>query len=380
MGGKVDGTTEHKSDNVADKSEILDEILASQAASQCRDHFGYEDFDIKRVKPGYPQGCPIVGCATPLVRIPYGKRSARLFCPEHGVRLHSDTFVYWNGPAKNARHVASRRNFPIRADLLSKIALDSNQKAETHRLGSEMSEDALSWNVFAALAEAHKLREVVSFLTDRSVEEEPSLYLWGQLVDVTGERQAHFEPLSAVRKSLENGIGKFKTEPDIMLVVDAELVICIEAKFGSGNPLARSSTVRLGDKPTDREGLLSRYLDGSSAPTRNIVDRQRIGDVFHSQLFRNVVFASEMANGRDWRVVNLSSRTQWESNKRSRYSSYEDPAEHVQSYLREDVRDRFTYRTWEDLHKSLIVRDSELKELDGYMRSKSAHFRRAFVL
>jgi len=43
--------------------------------------------------------------------------------------------------------------FIVRCDLAREVALGSAQKAESHRLRYEMSEDALSWNVFVSLAE-----------------------------------------------------------------------------------------------------------------------------------------------------------------------------------------------------------------------------------
>ena len=372
--------TEHETEIADVESKGSEESRPFEGVSQCRDSFGHRDFDSDRVTPGYRDGCPVKACSTSLSRIPFGKRSPALFCPKHGIRLHSDTFVYWNGPDKEARNTAALRNFQVRPDLAVRIALNSKHKAETHRLSFEMSEDALSWNVFVALAEARKLRDVVTFLTGYNVEKEPSLYLWGRLVDLTEARSQGFEPLDRVRATLEKDIRRFNTEPDIMLVFDTKLIVCIEAKFGSGNPLAYESTVQPGDKPTGRQALISRYLVGAGKTTQGIIDRRQIGEVFNSQLFRNVVFASEMADGADWHVVNLVSKTQWSTDKKSKHSSYDDPATRVQRYLREDVRDRFTYRTWEDLYSSVIKPDIQLKGLDDYMRSKSAHFRRAFAL
>jgi hypothetical protein len=341
------------------------------------DSFGHPDFTIDRVKPGYPDGCPVIGCSTGLIEISYGKRSVAPFCPTHGIRLHSDTFVYWNGSGDVGRQRARRRNCQIQHHLFSEVA---KGKVESHRLGYEMSEDALSWNVFVALAEAKRLRDAVSFLTGRSIEDEPRLYLWRQLIDLAGGGPGRFAPLDAVRARLEKGISKFLTEPDIMLVVGEKLIICIEAKFGSGNPLAHESKARVGDKPTDRDGLLSRYLDGAGAATQAMIDRQGIGDEFHSQLFRNVIFASEMAGRGDWHVVNLVSKTQWDVGKNSSRCSYGDPEPLVRAYLREDVRNRFTYRTWESLHESLVKSAGGLEQLDEYMWTKSAHFRPALTL
>src|SRR3954454_1151135 len=77
-------------------------------------------------------------------------------CPEHALRLHTATFAYWNGPDRELD--ARRRNFIVRDDLVRSIALRKGMKVESHRLGYEMSEDALSWNVFVSLAEARRLR------------------------------------------------------------------------------------------------------------------------------------------------------------------------------------------------------------------------------
>jgi hypothetical protein len=85
---------------------------------------------------------------------------------------------------------------------------------------------------------ASKLKDAGEWLTGRSLSGEPELYLWGQRIDVKGRERGMYEPLRRVRAALESGIARFGTEPDIMLVVKGEMVICIEAKFGSGNPLA----------------------------------------------------------------------------------------------------------------------------------------------
>jgi hypothetical protein len=346
--------------------------------SDCLQHFGYEDFDFNRVERGYPTVCPIAGCSTKLVDVPH-RRGTRPFCPTHGIRLHSKTFVYWNGIHR--QDDARLRNFRVRADLAGEIALRSVEKAESHRLGYEMSEDALSWNVFVSLAEARKLRQAVRFLTGRNVDAEPDLYLWGNLIDVQrGRRPMCFKPLGAVRERLERDIKRFKTEPDVMLVLDRRLLVCIEVKFGSGNPLAHEEPAESGQKPTDHAGLLNRYFDQATSETKRIIDRDAIGEVFHSQLFRNVVFASEMADGSDWHVVNLVSKTQWDRRKDSKGYSFVNPELYVRSYLHENYRQCFSFSTWEDLHRELVEGDPDLGALHAYLCSKSAHYRRAFDL
>lgn len=346
-------------------------------SSACFQHFGHEDFDAGRVQSQYPAICPIAACSAKPIGIQDG-RGERPFCPVHGIRLHSNTFVYWNGTHRKSE--ARLRNFRIRPDLARAIALGSVEKAESHRLGYEMSEDALSWNVFVGLAEAGKLRQAAQFLTAREVRTDPDLYLWGELVDVKGVKRARFGALDVVRARLEHDVRKFKTEPDVMLVVEGQLVVCIEAKFSSGNPLAYEGVVEAGQKPTDREGLLHRYFDRSRAETQRSIDRDGMVGVLHSQLFRNVVFASDMANGCEWHVVNLVSTTQWKYGKDSGRYSFTNPESEVQSYLRQDRKQCFTFRAWEDLYKTVIHDVPDLAQLDAYVRSKSARYRPAFEL
>ena len=52
-------------------------------------------------------------------------------------------------------------------------------KYESHRLGSENSEDALSWNVFRSLQEGGQLARVAGMITGEFLSYEPFLYLWG---------------------------------------------------------------------------------------------------------------------------------------------------------------------------------------------------------
>jgi hypothetical protein len=119
-----------------------------------------------------------------------------------------------------------------------------------------------------------------------------------------------------------------------------------------------------------------------SEATKRLIQREAIGENFHSQLFRNVVFASEMANGgADWHVVNLVSSTQIRPNPKGlkRYS-FANPEAAVRCYLAPEHQERFTYRTWEALHSAVIKGSLDLRSVHQYMCSKSAHYRRAFEL
>ena len=353
--------------------------------SRCDSIFGFTDFDHDRVNAVPIAACPVRGCATKLTEVAYGRKTdkygnpkTKLWCSEHGIRLHSNTFVYWNGPE---RHNTSKlRNFIVAKDLAEEVALKSGAKAESHRLGYEMSEDALSWNVFVSLAVVGKLKDAASFLTGRDVTTEPELYLWGRRIDVLGRDRGRFEPLWDVRERLEKDIHTFNTEPDVMLVVADEIAICIEAKFASGNSLASEHEVRVGEKPIARSDLFERYLqDSTKASTRAAIRPNPGQSTLHSQLFRNLVFASEMAP-RDWHVVNLVSRTQHALGTDNPRSSFANPTSEILSCLSSDSQSRFTYRTWEELYVKLVKDTVELSDLAHYMRTKSAHYRPAFNL
>lgn len=350
--------------------EIYDEPLA------------FTDFDLSRVSNDNYELCPVKGCSEQLKKVPFGRRKdgserKKLWCPRHHIRLHSGTFVYWHEiPGLPDPRL---RNFIVERKLANAIALKAGSKAESHRLGYEMSEDALTWNVFVSLSVAGRLRDTVKLLTDRSVSREPKLFLWGQLIDPKQGLREVYNGLQEVHGYIEKGITRFWTEPDVMLIVDGEMIICIEAKFRSGNPMSHDPTNdRPGEKPTTRAGLISRYLGNSRKDkTKRAIVRASMDDQIHSQLFRNVVFASEMAE-KDWHVVNLvSSSFQGIDNRRY---SFGNPTAHVQSYLSSEYKHCFTYRTWECLYQALVRDNATLAPLGVYLRGKSAHYQKAFDL
>jgi hypothetical protein len=351
----------------------------ASTVSDCKLAFGYADFDAARVAAKLRNVCPVDNCSTTLIPVPYRKKSAP-WCPTHGIRLHPKTFVYWNG--FNHKTEAVLRNFIVREDLVESIVLVRGAKAESDRLGSEMSEDALTWNVFVRLAETNGLRAAAEHLTGRTLSTEPDLYLWGQRIDLSSAVRGVYAPLIQVRDCLETTIRGFRTEPDIMLVAQGEMIVCIEAKFGSGNTLAHGISEEDKDqqKPTSRQGLLTRYLGGNtSQQTRTMIQQDKIGSVFHSQLFRNIVFAAEMAGPIPWHVVNLVSSTQ-RPVREKRHVSFDDPTSTVRAYLQPSQHERFTWRTWENLYAARIRDKPELMKLGLYMRGKSAHYRPAFKL
>jgi len=358
--------------------------------SDCVESYTYHDFDVGQIPH---QKCPIKGCTNPSATAPYRKIHELPYCVRHGIRLHlrnknRPTFVYLNGDRKEDHIKARLRNFIFHKQYVEKHVLRNQTKAETQRLGYENSEDAVSWNVFVGIMMAGALSHAMSWLAGRKIDGEPELYLWGSHIDLDNNLHDFYPPLCQARESIEPDIRRFQTEPDVMLIVPKKFLMCIEVKFTSGNTLAQIEKEKesSGQKPKSVEGILERYFirnkfwkNGSRYIHPNDINHKK----FHGQLFRNIVFASGMAEkfDGDWQVANLVSSTQWQKFKNKRASTmYEDLSEAVRCYLTDQYKQRFTFRTWECLFAHVIKDNSSLHDVAKYMKGKSAFFKPAFVL
>jgi hypothetical protein len=262
--------------------------------------------------------------------------------------------------------------------------LNNLHKAEKHRLGYELSEDAVTWNVFVALARQEMLSKTMSWLAGRKIECEPELYLWGCRVDVHGDKFLPYPLLKDARHVIEPDIKRFPTEPDVMLIVPGKFVMLIEAKFTSGNTLAqKEETPTVGEKPKHIKGLLDRYIYRNAFwDHKGCIIPERIGSRFHSQLFRNIIFAAGMAEkvGDGWQVVNLVRSTGNARLRSVQNIDFGDPTDAVRCYLMEDYKERFTFRTWEGLYASIVKGEPKLEALANYLKGKSTFLKPAFNL
>jgi len=357
--------------------------------SDCSDSYTHYNFDVNRLSQCQ---CPIKGCTNELLTVPYRKIYKLPYCVKHGIRLHlrsknSPTFVYFNGDRKEDHIKARLRNFVFYKQYVKKHVLESPSKAETWRLGYENSEDAVSWNVFVGIMKAGALSRTMSWLAGRKIDGEPEIYLWGSHIDLNNNRHVFRPELIQARDTIEKGIQGFWTEPDVMLIVPKKFVMCIEVKFTSGNTLAQIEEEKeiAGQKPKSVKGIIQRYFtrntfwkDGSRYIQPNDINHKK----FHGQLFRNIVFASGMAEkfDGDWQVVNLVSSTQWNKRASTMDADYENPSDAVRCYLMDQYKQRFTFQTWEELFAHVIKENDSLQDVAEYMKGKSAFFKQAFAL
>ncbi len=181
-----------------------------------------------------------------------------------------------------------RKNAIVSPDLLATRVIGHPFKYESHRLGSERSEDMLTWNVFRSLQEAGCLGRLAGAITGDPCTAEPFLYLWG--ICLSDDAFDPMELLIAARKRFESTlpVDRPYTEPDIMLHLPGRYLILIEAKFTSPNTIYARGPRKDAQSLTLDE-LLEIYHD----PSLQILDyaKAKTAAQVHYQLWRNMTFS-----------------------------------------------------------------------------------------
>ena len=330
--------------------------------------------------------CPVKGCQSRIIHevltSKSGKKSDRFHCPEHGLEIRGSTFIYYNGDTVAEKQQAKLRNvLPELRDYTGKWILGNKHKAESHRLGYENSEDALTLNIFGWLHLNKKLPSLYEYLTGNIARHDQlKLYLWGLEIDFVGSQPELWTPLQKVRSRLERDVRRFKTEPDIMILGPADLV-CIEAKFTSGNPICVDEQEKAGEKPRSKERLVKKYITANDLWQKRVLEPEDIvNGKLHSQLLRMIVFTSTMAQlhnpDLNWRVINLVSATQWKLHRAHQYGyDFQDPT----PFIPMKVRDRFRFFYWEQLFDDILKEQKGFEKLASYTKTKTANLQPAFT-
>lgn len=343
--------------------------------STCTISFFRNDLQKSRL----PFRCPIKDCHSHTFKVPFQKYQVP-FCPEHGLRIHRNGFVYYNGTSTAALALATKRNLMFYGDYYIGNLLSNGHKMESGRLCYENSEDAVTFNVFTELLrDKDSLRRLVAHITNLKIDRDVELYLWGGRIDLNNNIFEPYKPLGHVRDCLERDIKRFKTEPDIMLVVPGKVIVCIEAKFGSKNPVAKDMLEEHGEKPKDVNRLLNRYYKGSPLMEGILVNPDSMPKPLHEQIFRNIVFCASMAKEADikeWYVANL--RNQHLMNMRRGKPEGMPIKRNVISMLQPTHKHRFTHLTWEDIYDLAVKNNNNLSNLAWYLKNKSLSCSRAF--
>ena len=281
-------------------------------------------------------------------------------CPEHGIRCNaSGTFSYGD----------PKHNIIVDREIFGKRIIGHPDKYESGRLGSEKSEDALSWNVFRSFQQAGCLGKLAVEVFGLPTDVEPELFLWG--INLNDDSYSFWDLLIKARTRFESNLPVERplTEPDIALHVPGQYLALIEAKFTSENGVY---VVGRREKPHDltAEELLGLYFD----PSLELLD---VGKAIrrphvHYQLWRNMVFAEWMAGqGRE------PSKAYHFNLVRAGHDK--DSAKEFHGIVSEGFKERFRQVTWEDIYEQAATERQKLDRLCKYMLAKTASLQKAFT-
>ena len=308
--------------------------------------------DLDRVR------CYVRGCQHFLRR---PTRQARgEICPDHGIYCHNSRY----GATYSYRDV--RRNIIASPDLFAQRIVGHPFKYESHRLGSENSEDALSWNVFRSLQEAGVLAAVARLMTGEDHPQEPDLYLWG--IRISDESFEPWDLLIAARERFETNLPVKRplTEPDIALHLPGKYLVLIEAKFTSPNPYYERGPRKDAQSLTLDE-LLGIYRDDSL----RILDyaKAALADRVPYQLWRNMVFA-------EWMAQSESAQTRAYHVNLMRAQAVETTSPKFLGLIRTSATQHFQQVAWESFGRQVTKRQEVLHQ---YLLTKTCHLSRAFT-
>jgi len=327
--------------------------------------YGWRDFDpevVKGIADQYPEH---------LVKHPDGGMTCPLI-GHQGEWLNWQEGNYAKGTAPHGSPEATFRvtptyilsdaldNFIVGRDLISEAMNGSWGKAETYRLGSENSEDALTFNVFRALQVAGRLGIVALLATGSAPKQEPELFLWGRRINGDASTD-QWDDLARVRLKVEPR-HRQQTEPDACLYVHGWGWVLIEAKFAHG--------IKTSPNAESMERWLRLYPNFASA----IFNLEEIVDVppdnFAEQILRNMVFAHLIrGDGEEAAVISLGRE--------------KDPtpiAKWLDRCVDLDCPVGFSVNSWEGIYRALPADDAALDDLRSYFENKSYSLRSAFAL
>jgi hypothetical protein len=304
--------------------------------------------------------CYVLGCPNILETPTRGGRGD--VCPEHGIRCH------FSAAGATYSYRDPRRNMIASPQLFADRIINHPFKFESHRMGLEKSEDAVSWNVFRSLAESNGLAKIASLITGLPNDEEPALYLWG--IRISGDDFTPWDLLIEARKRFENNlpVDRPLTEPDIALHLPGKYLILVEAKFTSPNSFYERGP-RQNRSSLTLDELLGIYHDRRLAILS--IERARSALRVPYQLWRNMVFAEWMAT--------LDSPTTRAYHVNLVREGYEAKTElEFRELVRPECQDRFHRLTWEGIYAASI--GPQHRQLRQYIETKTAGLKQAFAV
>jgi hypothetical protein len=284
-------------------------------------------------------------------------------CSTHGIRCHYSSY------GATYSYADVRNNAIVAPGLLATRVVGHPFKFESHRLGSERSEDMLTWNVFRSLQEAGCLSRLARAITGDTCTVEPFLYLWG--ICLTDDALDPWNLLIAARERFEANLPVERplTEPDIALHLPGRYLILIEAKFTSAN-MTYARGPRKDAQSLTLDELLGIYHD----PDLDILDyrQAQAASHVHYQLWRNMVFAQWMARQDHSKTRAFHVNLVREGYERLSVAQF-------RTMVKPEFEDRFRRLTWENIYR-FFSGTPALVGMLSYLETKTAGLVRAFNL
>jgi hypothetical protein len=291
-------------------------------------------------------------------------------CKAHGIYCHL------SGSNRTFTYRDFRRNLIVSPELFARKVRGNPHKVESHRFGYLNSEDAVSWNCFRSLQDAGVLHLIAQWVTGEPVTKEPFLWLWG--LSSSDDRFRPWPLLTAARQRFEIGrlpVTRPLSEPDISLLIPGELLLIIEAKLLSPNPVVYRDQPRKTPQSLTLEELINLYHD----PALRIpdCDKLRSAERAWSQLHRYLILA-------EWMAQRDSPHTRAYLANLVRAGQEHESTSDFRQFLRPEYADRFARLTWEAIFTLSGQYWRRLTRLHEYMLTKpvavGGHFVPAFQL
>ena len=325
------------------------------------DPLGVFDLDpVVQVDPGPPLKikCFVQGCEEYL--FPPSRDYRGTLCRYHHIRAHqSATYSY----------VDVRRNAIVSPDFLATKIVGHPDKFESHRLGSEKSEDTLTYNVFRSFQEASCLNYIGRLITGLPDEQEPILYLWG--IELTNDSLQPWDLLTAARMRFEQRlpVKRPKTEPDIGLYLPQKYLILCEAKFTSENTFYADGP-RKDNASLTKSELLNIYSD----LTLRYVDRS----VWPPRLIAYTTNSSATSRSPEYMASLAEPGTQAYFANLTRRFTENESFQHFAAMIHPEFAGQLAHIFWEDLFVLAGLAGGKLSRLQEYMLTKTANLVPAF--
>jgi hypothetical protein len=302
--------------------------------------------------------CPVHGCSTVVQRRREGdgKPTHMFKCESCGIFVFPSTFEYVN----------DEDNLLWKAESdLTLLEQIKGSKAETHRLGRERSEDAVTWNVFRHFDRSDRLPAFLSHLTAEIPPEDCEVIYWSYSPmlgtpwsDLLKGRVEFGEAPSLTIAAT----GKRVSEPDIILLTH-DSVIFVEAKFTSGNKTS-GDAVRVNEILSNSK----RYLSGGNEWYQTVFssDYPTVVRDQKYELLRFWLLGSWMADrlGKKFVLANLVRKTK-ETNIEKEFGKH----------ISQTESRRFVRWEWESLGPLLEnLNDNGSLQLLTYLKNKTIGF------